>query len=129
VSGIGGRANITKRYLVHVAGFNLSVVLRKLLGFGTPRGFASAPEGLFAAILVLWATIRAVSVALLCQPHIRSSPAAMLNGDSHQIGWRNQALFESVRSTGLYVRFWVMCGEEPALVDRNGLGLEDRLAA
>jgi hypothetical protein len=53
----------------------------------------------------------------------------MLNGDSHQIGWRNQALFESVRSTGLYVRFWVMCGEEPALVDRNGLGLEDRLAA
>lgn len=50
-----GRANITKRYLVHVAGFNLSVVLRQLLGFGTPRGFASAPERLFAAFLVLWA--------------------------------------------------------------------------
>ena len=35
-----GRANILKRYLVHVAGFNLGIVMRKLLGVGTPRGLA-----------------------------------------------------------------------------------------
>jgi transposase len=34
-----GRANILKRYQVHVAAFNLSVVLRSLIGLGTPRGF------------------------------------------------------------------------------------------
>ncbi len=36
--------NILKRLLVHVSGFNLSLVLRKLLGLGTARGF----QGLFA---------------------------------------------------------------------------------
>lgn len=32
-----GHANILKRLLIHVAGFNLSLVLRKLYGVGTPR--------------------------------------------------------------------------------------------
>lgn len=42
-------SNIEKRYLIHVAGFNLSLVLRKLFGFGTPKGWA---EGLILAIFV-----------------------------------------------------------------------------
>ena len=33
-----GHENIRKRILIHVAGFNLGLVLRKLCGFGTPRG-------------------------------------------------------------------------------------------
>jgi hypothetical protein len=32
-----GRDNILKRQLVHVGAFNLSLVLRQLLGAGTPR--------------------------------------------------------------------------------------------
>jgi hypothetical protein len=32
-----GHENILKRQLVHVGAFNLSLVLRKLLGAGTPR--------------------------------------------------------------------------------------------
>lgn len=36
-----GHENILKRYLVHVAGFNLSLVMRQMLGVGTPRGFAA----------------------------------------------------------------------------------------
>ena len=35
-----GLENIRKRYIVHVAGFNLGIVMRKLLGAGTPRGMA-----------------------------------------------------------------------------------------
>lgn len=31
------RPNILKRQLIHVAGFNLSLIFRKLLGAGTPR--------------------------------------------------------------------------------------------
>ena len=33
-----GRENILKRLLIHVAGFNLSLVLRSIIGKGTPRG-------------------------------------------------------------------------------------------
>jgi transposase len=37
-----GREKIAKRYLIHVAGFNLGLVMRKRTGFGTPRGWADA---------------------------------------------------------------------------------------
>ena len=36
-----GRGNILKRLLIHVAGFNLSLIMRKLVGAGTPRGVAA----------------------------------------------------------------------------------------
>jgi len=32
-----GRKNILKRQLVHIGAFNISLVLRKMLGAGTPR--------------------------------------------------------------------------------------------
>jgi len=40
-----GRENIHKRYLIHVAGFNLSVLMRALYGQGTPREAAEAAYG------------------------------------------------------------------------------------
>lgn len=48
-----GHENILKRLLVHVAGFNLCLVLRQAFGVGTPRGF----QGLGAAILALYAAV------------------------------------------------------------------------
>jgi transposase len=33
-----GHTNIVKRLLVHIDGFNLGVLMRTLLGVGTPRG-------------------------------------------------------------------------------------------
>jgi transposase len=45
-----GRANLHKRYLIHVAGFNLGVLMRALYGQGTPR---EAAETLYAPIIVL----------------------------------------------------------------------------
>jgi len=41
--------NILKRLLVHAAGFNLGLVMRKIMGIGTARGL----QGLFALILAL----------------------------------------------------------------------------
>lgn len=41
-----GHTNILKRLLIHVAGFNLSLVMRKVLGLGTARGL----QGLAARI-------------------------------------------------------------------------------
>jgi len=41
-----GRKNVLKRLLIHVGGFNLSLVLRQQLGAGTPRGLAAAKKAL-----------------------------------------------------------------------------------
>jgi len=41
-----GRGNILKRLLIHIAGFNLSLIMRKMLGAGTPRGVAALVKAL-----------------------------------------------------------------------------------
>jgi transposase len=48
-----GRDNILKRQLVHVGAFNLSLILRQLLGAGTPRELRNRPGRLvlFAYLL------------------------------------------------------------------------------
>jgi transposase len=56
-----GHSNILKRLLVHVAGFNLSLVLRRLLPRGTPRGF----QGLRAVVGALGVAILALIGSLL----------------------------------------------------------------
>src|SRR5216684_2200365 len=45
-----GRDNILKRVLIHLGGFNLSLVMRQGLGKGTPRGL----QGLSAESLLIW---------------------------------------------------------------------------
>lgn len=45
-----GRENILKRLLLHVSGFNLSLVMRKLIGKGTPRGL----QGLVGVVVSLF---------------------------------------------------------------------------
>lgn len=46
-----GRENILKRELVHVGGFNLSLILRKLLGAGTPRELKNRAGRAFSRLL------------------------------------------------------------------------------
>jgi hypothetical protein len=43
--------NILKRQLIHVAGFNLSLIFRKLLGAGTPRAWNNRGRMLFLFLL------------------------------------------------------------------------------
>ena len=43
-----GRENLHKRYLAHVAGYNLGLVMRLLVGAGTPREYLARTQGLFA---------------------------------------------------------------------------------
>ena len=46
-----GRENIQKRYLIHVAGYNLGLIMWLLTGAGTPREFlAQASAWLVAAV-------------------------------------------------------------------------------
>ena len=37
-----GRDNVQKRYLIHIAGYNLGLIMRLLTGSGTPRRWAGS---------------------------------------------------------------------------------------
>ena len=51
--------NILKRLLVHVAAFNLGLVMRKGLGHGTPRGLQGYPAALFLTLFRLFCEVEA----------------------------------------------------------------------
>jgi transposase len=59
-----------KRLLIHAGGFNLGLVMRHLIGIGTPRGLqgrvAALVSTLFAFIRVAWR--RSVSLCRSCRP-------------------------------------------------------------
>jgi transposase len=52
-----GHGNILKRLLIHVAGFNLSLVMRKILGVGTARGLQGLAARVVCAFLRILRTI------------------------------------------------------------------------
>lgn len=59
-----GRENIEKRLLIHGAGFNLGLVLRKTSGFGTPRSMQGLRSGLKAFILAVISSCSAIRTVL-----------------------------------------------------------------
>ena len=48
-----GHTNILKRLLIHAGGFNLGLIMRHLIGIGTPRGLQGRVAGVIATLLVL----------------------------------------------------------------------------
>jgi transposase len=73
-----GRENLHKRYLVHVAGYNLGLIMRLLVGAGTPRGLlaggaayllAFAPaDGAALVILVVTTGAETAMLAISLEP-------------------------------------------------------------
>src|SRR6516225_8609300 len=49
-----GRDNVLKRVLIHVGALNLSLVMRKLVGKGTPRGWQDYSANAVLMLLRLW---------------------------------------------------------------------------
>ena len=65
-----GRNNILKRQLVHVGAFNLSLILRKLLGAGTPRELKNHVGQAFLRLLcILLGLGKAISRIRLTSTH------------------------------------------------------------
>src|SRR5919199_1723476 len=46
-----GRANVAKRYLIHLAGHNLGLLIRLLIGAGTPKEAAARAQACFVVLL------------------------------------------------------------------------------
>jgi transposase len=62
-----GNTNILKRLLIHAGGFNLGLVMRHLIGVGTPRGL----QGRVAVVLVTLSVL--IRVVRRCLTAISSS--------------------------------------------------------
>ena len=55
-----GHRNILKRLLLHVAAFNLSLVLRREIGVGTPRGLQDLVNRLFFCFGAVWVALESL---------------------------------------------------------------------
>jgi hypothetical protein len=60
-----GHIKILKRLLIHTGGFNLGLLMRQLIGVGTPRGLQgrliSVLSGLLALVWPLWDRLHVIS--------------------------------------------------------------------
>ena len=78
-----GHPNILKRLLIHVAGFNLAILMRALLGAGTPKEFGELVRSTVFALWRVWqahlpllarpGALRAIFRLLATSPTIRLS--------------------------------------------------------
>jgi len=59
-----GHTNILKRLLIHAGGFNLGLVMRHLIGRGTPRGLQDRPATFITTLLMLLGATRCWLVAI-----------------------------------------------------------------
>jgi transposase len=79
-----GREKVHKRYLVHVAGYNLGLIMRLLVGAGTPREFLAR----VAAHLVVVITAEGAAIVILApqptpkQRYSSSAPSRRRQTDS-----------------------------------------------
>ncbi len=62
-----GHTNILKRVLIHASGFNLGLIMRQLIGFGTPRGLQGRAAVVIATLLVLLKVGRRWLAAIVLQ--------------------------------------------------------------
>jgi transposase len=63
-----GHRNILKRLLIHVAAFNLSLILRQQLGVGTPRSLQGLRNRLFYCFGLLWTALQGLRKRSSRQP-------------------------------------------------------------
>jgi transposase len=59
-----GHTNILKRLLIHAGGFNLGLIMRHMIGVGTPRGLQGRVAALIGTLVALIGAARWPSVAL-----------------------------------------------------------------
>ncbi len=67
-----GRENVRKRVLIHVGALNLSLVMRQLLGKGTPRGWQGYSAEAMLASLRLWMALLAQAEERIALPNLRT---------------------------------------------------------
>lgn len=88
-----GHDNILKRLLVHLCGFNLSLMIRKYNGKGTPRGWQGYSADEYVTVLQLW-------IALLKQNADLSASVSQTSTESTTQDWAMDSGQELTSATG-----------------------------
>ena len=70
-----GRENVSKRYLIHVCGFNLGLLMRELIGAGTPKG---AVEGRNMLFIRVQTSDFATAIVIAAAPDARRGESGVL---------------------------------------------------
>lgn len=91
-----GHSNILKRLLVHIAGFNLGLVLRQLFGIGKPRGLQGLGRALLRLIVALWHPLRRPLLPAVRSVTLHSSRLGAF--PSLRLGWSGES--EGAFATG-----------------------------
>ena len=77
-----GRVNILKRVLIHFAALNLGLLMRVLVGVGTPRSLQGRFWASFSRILILWRRLTNLYLSRWCASTTRQamlmSPSGMV---------------------------------------------------
>jgi transposase len=82
-----GRENILKRQLIHVCAFNLSLILRRTLGAGTPRELRNRQAGLVSALIQLLVTLTTPSRTTASHQRFTGSSSSLRKTGRRLGGW------------------------------------------
>ena len=94
-----GRENVHKRYLLHVAGHNLSLLMRKLIGAGTPREAVAGGYGCICVLIALAGAVLVAQMVLIVsgwRNRLRRVTNVSPSSETRSIGDR---LFQRLRKT------------------------------
>jgi hypothetical protein len=69
-----GHTNILKRLLIHAGGFNLGLLLRALLGVGTPRGYDRGGRAVAAVLDLIHIARELLAVKVIRWCSVSASP-------------------------------------------------------
>jgi transposase len=94
-SWIRGIVEVSKRYLMQVAAHNLGIILRKIFGVGTPRGWGSAARSLHA----LLGALCAILVGFWREIRDFGANARRDDLDDEVVGWIDHLRLESTPSS------------------------------
>ena len=72
-----GRANVHKRYLLHVAGHNLSLLMRHLIGAGTPKEAVAGGYGCYFVLLAPAGSVLVAQIVLIVSEDGETAFAAL----------------------------------------------------
>lgn len=91
-----GHTNILKRLLIHTGGFNLGLLMRQLIGVGTPRGL----QGRFIAVLATLVTVARALSARVTRHRPPFHPSARLRRSIAPSGIVHTRVQKMVFTTG-----------------------------
>lgn len=81
--GAWARLDILKRLLIHTGGFNLGLLMRQLIGVGTPRGLQGRTIAVLSAFLTLTRARWKLLTRRWSQQRLSSTLAAVLFARHH----------------------------------------------